>query len=266
VKRLGVVLSSLTLLAACGQTPGVVVDGPSPTSVPSLGLEPVQFNEADDACVDFYRSAAESREAEHRFIRRLADRVDSLGHNDAAVILDDLADQWDVGVWEGDQDEVWQSGLWAHAGRLLADGGAVRCADLAEWWGIDGYEGEPDPGEMLHRQARIWESGRPDEYYLLVAANRPSSLPTQVYARIVGDQVEELRLVESGSVAVDAMPLSVEEVYRRLLDAEHQVDRYDLVVSAPAVFELGGTRFVVVVDLDRFPTLIDTDATEDAGT
>lgn len=50
------------------------------------------------------------------------------------------------------------------------EAGKLRCTDLAEWWGIDGYEDEPDPFEMLTRQKRIWEENGLDNYYLLVAA------------------------------------------------------------------------------------------------
>lgn len=90
------------------------------------------------------------------------------------MILDDLASQWEVGIWEGDQDEVWQSGIWAEAGRLLGEQGAIRCQDLAEWWGIDGYDGEPEPSEMLQRQAQIWRSARPAEYYVLFVGRDPA--------------------------------------------------------------------------------------------
>jgi hypothetical protein len=34
-------------------------------------------------------------------MRRLADRIADLGHEEAAVILDDLARRWETGVWEG---------------------------------------------------------------------------------------------------------------------------------------------------------------------
>ena len=99
------VLSTALLLASCG----------APAHSTSA-----EMTEAEVACVDFYRSVEESTEEEATYMRVLADRIAEAGHPEAAAVLSDLADQWEVGVWEGEQDEVWQSGLWAKypAGRV----------------------------------------------------------------------------------------------------------------------------------------------------
>jgi len=141
-----------TLLSACGSA-----------AASNLDVEPATFTEAGKACVDFYRSAQESVEEEAVYMREFADRMANLDHDDAAVVLSDLADQWEVGTWEAGQDEVRQSAQWAEAGELLGAAGAVRCADLAEWWGIDGYVGEPNSEEMLERQASIWVANDLDD-------------------------------------------------------------------------------------------------------
>lgn len=229
------------------------------TVVPEMPVAGVDFIEAGDACVDFYRSAEASVEEESAYMRRLADRIDELGHAQAALVLNDLAIQWEVGVWEGEQDEVWQSGLWAEAGRLLADDGAIRCADLAEWWGIDGYEGEPDPDDMLRRQSQIWQSSRAAEYFVLIVGSRLDETPTQVQARVVDNAVVGSAVVVEGALAVDQLPLSVEHLYADLLTAEAsaaaqtQVIRFDLANAVPEVVRVDDLTFRVFVDTEGFP-------------
>ena len=110
------------------------------------------MTEAGQACVDFYRAHQESNLDQPIYIRSFADRIEELGFHDASVVLSDLADQWEIGVWQGDEIEK-EKALWVEAGALLAAAGATHCADLSEWSGDDGYAGEPDPDEMLERQA-----------------------------------------------------------------------------------------------------------------
>lgn len=235
-----------TLLSACGSGAGSDLD-----------VEPAIFTEAGEACVDFYRSAQESVEEEAVCMREFADRIAALGHDDAAVVLSDLADQWEVGTWEAGQDEVWQSALWAEAGELLGAAGAVRCADLAEWWGIHGYEGEPNPEEMLQRQASIWVANDLDDYYLLVAAGHDGGDLTQAHIRIQGGEVTSVSEIDPGSVAVDELPHSVDQIYSILLDGNAADVRYDLVWSAPRTLQMTDrTHLIVVVDDVQFPKRI----------
>jgi hypothetical protein len=250
-------LFAVWLVAACGETQVVSVTNTAPSSVPEIDGEDVELSEAGDACVEFHRSAAASVEEERRYMRRLADRIADLGHQEAAVILDDLARRWETGVWEGEQDEVWQSGLWAEAGRLLAGAGAIRSADLAQWWGIDGYEGEPDDDELLRRQAEIWRSSRPSEYYLLVVGGRIGEEPTQVHAHIVGSEVVGSAVAVQGPLGSGELPLSVEQLYSRLLSEEARVERYDLADSFPAVVQVGDVVLQVLFDSDDFPPPIE---------
>jgi len=257
VRRSILALFAVGLVAACGQTQSVSVTNTAPTSVPEIQAEVVELAEAGDACVEFHRSAAASVEEEQLYMRRLADRIADLGHSEAAVILDDLANQWKSGTWEGEQDEVWQSGLWAEAGRLLSAEGAIRCADLAEWWGIDGYEGQPGPNELLRRQAQIWRSSRPSEYYVLVVGGRLGEPPTQVHAHVVGSEVVGSAVAEQGLLGSGELPLSVEQLYSWLLDEEHRVDRYDLANAAPAVMQVGDVFLQVFVDPDDFPPAVE---------
>ncbi len=265
-------LVAVGLAAACGETRAVSTTSAGAAPIPDILLDPVTFIEADEACVDFYRSAAASVEEEQLYMRRLADRITDLGHVEAAAVLDDLAGQWEVGVWEGEEDEVWQSGLWAQAGRLLAEQGAIRCADLAEWWGIDGYEGEPDPEELVRRQAQIWRSSRPADYYLLVVAGHSGQVPTQVQVHVVGRDVVESTVVVDGALAADDLPLSVEELYSDLLDSidqetgRYEVQRYDLANSVPAATQMHDLFIRLFVDPERFPPPVEVHMdTEEGG-
>lgn len=257
MRRIVLALVAVWLVASCGETQDVSVTNTAPSSVPGIQEEDVELSEAGDACVEFHRSAAASVEEEQLHMRRLADRIADLGHADAAVILDDLAQQWEVGVWEGEQDEVWQSGLWAQAGRLLADAGAIRCTDLAEWWGIDGYEGEPDDDELLRRQAQIWRSSRPSEYYLLVVGGRIGEEPTQVHAHVIGSEVVGSAVAMQGPLGSGELPLSVEQLYSWLFSEEHRVGRYDLAHSVPAVVQIDDVVLQVLFDADNFPSPIE---------
>lgn len=247
MKRFGISIIG-ALLAACGS-----IGGSDPDVVP------VEFTEVDEACVDFYRSAQESVEEEPVYMRAFADRIADLGHDAPAAVLSDLADQWEVGVWEPGEDEVWQSAQWAQAGELLAAAGAVRCADLAEWWGIDGYEGELDPQVMLERQASIWASIDVDSYFLLVAGGAEGEDLTQIHVQVQAGEVSSVSEIESGSADVDGLPHSVDEVYSILMEEETIGITYDLVWSVPRTVQLSnGDRLIVVIDIEKFPEPIPT--------
>jgi hypothetical protein len=214
----------------------------------------VEFTEADEACVDFYRSVQESVEEEAVYMREFANRISELGHDEAAVILSDLAGQWEVGTWEAGQDEAWQSALWADAGALLGSAGAVRCTDLAEWWGIDGYEGEPDPEEMLERQASIWSAIGVDDYYLLVARRGETSDLTQAHVQIKSGEPAAISEIDSGSYALDDLPETVDEAYSMLLNGDASSPSYDLVWSAPRTMQMkDGSTIVLIVDAEQYP-------------
>ncbi|HET7846651.1 MAG TPA: hypothetical protein VFL72_04100, partial [Acidimicrobiia bacterium] len=115
----------------------------------------VDISNEDRACVDFYRSMQESVEEEQVNYARLAKRIEQFGHADAAVILHDLAEQWEVGYWDvepGEEaPELAMSAQLAQAGALLGAEGHIRCADLSEAWGIEGYRGEPSDREIFER-------------------------------------------------------------------------------------------------------------------
>ncbi len=231
------------LLASCG-----LADSSA------IGVRSAVFTEADAACVDFYRSAQTSVEEEAVYMRVFADRIADLGYDDAAVVLSDLADQWEVGVWEAGQDEVWQSALWAEAGEMLGAAGAIRCVDLAEWWGIDGYNGEPNPKEMLTRQAGIWVKAGLDDYFLLVAMGVEGGNLTQIHVKVEDGQPTSVSEVASGSIDVKDLPLSVDEVYSMLLNRNASHIEYNLVLSAPRLMHMAdGREIIVVVDTEHFP-------------
>ena len=222
--KVGVLLAFGGLIAACG-TPDAV----------GLDVEPVEMTEAGQACVDFYRAAQGSNLEEPIYIRTFADRIEELGLHDAAVVLSDLADQWEIGVWQGDEIEA-EKAQWVKAGALLADAGATHCADLAEWKGDDGYEGEPDPGEMLERQAGIWVGNGLANYHLLVAGGSlPMEHLTQIQVLVEEGKPEDISEVVTGDSNVTDLPKTVEELYRVLLDRRPDVTSYDLVLAVPRV-------------------------------
>ena len=72
--------------------------------------------------------------------------------------------------------------------------------------------------------------------------------------------------IDSGSVAVDELPHSVDQVYSILLDGNAADVRYDLVWSAPRTLQMDdGTRLIVVVDDEQFPKRIVELDTPDHG-
>lgn len=223
-----------------------------------LDVEPAVFTEAGDACVDFYRSVQESVEEEPVYMRAFSDRITALGLEDAAAVLSDLASQWEVGTWGADEDESVQVVQWAEAGRLLGEAGAIRCADLAEWWGIDGYGGESDPEEMLRRQASIWLANSLDDYYLLVAGGEAGERFTQIQVDVDSGRPASVVELEVTTMRVEELPKTVDEVYAMLLDERGSVVTYDLVRAVPRVIELTtGEVLQVKVDTAKFPDPIE---------
>jgi hypothetical protein len=193
------------------------------------------MTEVGQACVDFYKAAQESNLEEPIYVRSFADRIEELGLHDAAVVLSDLSDQWEIGVWQGDEIEK-EKAQWVEAGALLADVGATHCADLAEWKGDDGYAGEPDPDGMLERQAGIWLGNGLTDYYLLVAGGSlPTENLTQVQVLVEGGRPTDISEVVAGNSDVADLPKTVGELYRMLLDRRPDVTSYDLVLAVPRV-------------------------------
>jgi hypothetical protein len=212
------------------------------------------MTEAGSACVDFYRAAKESNLEEPIYIRSFADRIEELGLHDAAVVLSDLADQWEVGVWQGDEIET-ERAQWVEAGALLAADGATHCADLGEWKGDDEYAGEPDPDQMLERQAGIWLGNGLADYHLLVAGGSlPTENLTQIQVRVEGGRPTDISEVVVGNAEVADLPKTVEEVYRLLLDQHPDVTSYDLVLAVPRVVVMpNDTVLYVEVDTNQHP-------------
>ncbi len=219
-----------------------------------LDVEPVEMTDAGQACVDFYRAHQESNLEDPIYIRSFADRIRELGFDEAAILLSDLADQWEIGVWSGDEIEE-ERAQWVEAGALLAAGGATHCADLAEWSGDDGYPGEPDPDEMLERQAGIWLGNGLTDYHLLVAGGSlPTEGLTQIRVRVVGGIPEEVSELVVGNADVADLPKTVDDVYRILLGQRPQVTSYDLVLAVPRVISFPDeTTLYVEVDPDHGP-------------
>ncbi len=209
--------------------------------------------------MDFYRSVEESTEEEATYMRVLADRIAEAGHTDAAAVLSDLADQWEVGVWEGEQDEVWQSGLWAEAGQLLGEAGELRCTDLAEWWGVDGYDGEPDPIEMLNRQASIWRDNGLDMYYLLVAGKTDSDERfTQILVKITNGEVDDVIEVETTSLDPSSLPKTIDAYYELIFDLNARVGSFNLLHAYPErAWVSDGTEYLVTLDLSDYPDALE---------
>jgi hypothetical protein len=242
-RKVGALLALGGLIGACNTSDALVVD-----------VEPVEMTEAGQACVDFYRAHQESNLEEPIYIRSFADRIEELGLHDAAVVLFDLADQWEIGVWQGDEIEKEQA-QWVEAGALLAADGATHCADLAEWSGDDGYAGEPDPDEMLERQAGIWVGNGLTNYYLLVAGGSlPTENLTQIQVLVEEGRPEDISEVAVGNGNVADLPKTVEEIYRVLFDQRPDVTSYDLVLAVPRVVVFPDeTTLYVEVDHNQQP-------------
>lgn len=235
---------AVILLAAC-----------APSTIAQRGDElrvPVPVSEAEQACVDFYQSVEKSFEEESLYFPVLAQRIREAGHEDAAAILDEVAEEFRVGYWEGPVDfELVVSAQMAQAGRLLLAGGELRCAALGEFWGIDGYEGEPTPREMLSWQRQIWEANAVPDYKLLVTKLPVGEGGRQYHVEVVAGQVRGVWDAESGDRVdlsqVDDLPLTVDEIYQRL-----EPDRettYDLVHAVPQRVDTLFIRF----DREEFP-------------
>ena len=88
-------------MASCGDEVAVGTSTSSGTAVLVLDVVPAELTEIGDACVNFYRATQESKVEEAIYMRTFADRIVELGHDEAAIVLDDLANQWAVGVWDG---------------------------------------------------------------------------------------------------------------------------------------------------------------------
>jgi len=255
-RKVGALLALGVLVAACVAPDALGLD-----------VEPVEMTDAGQACVDFYRAARDSNLDEPIYIRSFADRIEELGLHDAAVVLSDLADQWEVGVWRGDEIEK-EKAQWVQAGALLAADGAIHCADLAEWKGDDGYAGEPDPYEMLERQAGIWVGSGLTDYYLLVAGGSlPTENLTQIQVLVEEGRPEDISEVVVGNADVADLPKTVEEIYRVLLDQRPDVTSYDLVLGVPRVVVFPDeTTLYVEVDPNQHPApLTGTTATGGAA-
>ena len=264
------VVAATLLVASCGEESDLrtgvnaapTTTQPAAPTVPGLknpDATSVVMTEAEAACVDFYRSAATPTIEEATYMRVLADRIAESGHLAAAVVLADLADQWEVGVWEGEQDEVWQSGLWATAGRLLGDAGELRCADLAESWGIDGYEGEPDPFEMLNRQRLIWDANGLSSYYLLAAGRTKNEERfTQIQVKVTDGQIDEIRAVEITSLQPSDLPQTIDAYDDRILALDVEAGFFNLVHAYPRrALVSDGTEYVVRLDITGYPNALE---------
>jgi hypothetical protein len=116
VRRFGISIAAIAL-ASCA---GGVADS-------TIGA--VDISNEDKACVDFYRSMQESVEEEQLYYVRLAERIEQLGHADAAVILHDLAEQWEIGYWAvkpcEEAPELAMSAQLAETGALLRSEGHI---------------------------------------------------------------------------------------------------------------------------------------------
>ncbi len=235
-------MSVVLLLVSCGEP---------------VGTSSVEMTDAEAACVSFYRSAEESTEEESTYMRVLADQIAAAGHTEAGVVLSGLADQWEVGTWEG--DEVTQLAQWAEAGALLAAAGELRCTDLAEWWRIDGYEGQPDPIELLNRQKRIWDQNGLGSYYLLVAARTPSDERfTQLQVKVVDGQVDQVREVEVTSLQPSSLPDTIDEYYDLIFDHQARAEFFSLVHAYPGRASTpDGIEYVVRLDTSDYPDALE---------
>ncbi len=241
--RMNVLLTSAALLlGSCGE----------PVETPSMTI-----TDAEAACVSFYRSAEESTEDEATYMRVLADQIAAAGHKEAGLVLSDLADQWEAGTWEG--DEITQLAQWAEAGALLAGAGELRCTDLAEWWRIDGYEGQPDPIELLNRQKRIWDENGLDGYYLLVAAKTPNDERfTQRQVKVVDGQVDQVREVEIASLQPSSLPRTIDEYYDLVFDQQARAEFFSLVHAYPRrALTPDGIEYVVRLDTSDYPDALE---------
>ena len=236
------VIAAAMLLASCGE----------PAESSSVGM-----TDAEVACVSFYRSVEESTEEEPTYMRAFADQIVAAGHREAGLVLSDLAGQWEAGTWEG--DEVTQLAQWAEVGALLASAGELRCTDLAEWWRIDGYPGQPDPIEILNRQERIWDENNLDSYYLLVAAKtQREERFTQLLMKVVDGQVDQIREVEITTLQPSLLPKTIDEYYTLILDHEAQADSFNLVYAYPRrAVAPDGIEYVVRLDTSSYPDAIE---------
>lgn len=220
-------------------------------------LGPVEASPEDEACLGFYASVYDSTEEEVGYFTRFAHRIEELGHEDAAALLWDLTQQWEVGYWETEPGEeapeLAMSAQLAEAGDMLGAEGHVRCVDLGEVWDIEGYRGEPDPAELMERQRGIWMANRVDGYRLLVVVVPDSGIDlTQYHVEVVDGEVGRLFDAETGGPvdtgAVDA-PLTVDEVYELMEREGPPATSYDLVNAVPRSVGAIHVRF----DLDTFP-------------
>lgn len=219
-------------------------------------LSDVEMSSEDRACVDFFYSSSTSIEEEPAYFARLAKRIGELGHEQAGMILDDMAHQWEIGHWEpgpGDeQPEEMISGQMAEAGGLLASEGHIRCADLAEFWGIDGYRGQPTDRDLFDRQREIWTANGVANYRLLLKVPSGSVNPTQYHVEVVDGQprqvVDALTGEQMTSVPSD-IPLNVDQIYDLMRDSKSLSSKYDLVYSVPKI----ASRISVSFDPYVFP-------------
>jgi hypothetical protein len=215
------------------------------------------ISDEEMACVDFYRSMQESVEEEPLYYARLADRIEQLGHADAAAILQDLAAQWEVGYWEpepGEEDpELAMSAQLAEAGTLLGSEGHIRCADLSEAWGVEGYRGEPSDREISERQRQIWTANGVKTYRLLIVVVDGGGGPVfQYHVDVVDGQTERVfdaqteEPIDAGNLDV---PLTVDEIYAEMSSGGRLATRYDLVYGGPTYVG----QLLIEFDLKDFP-------------
>ena len=237
------------LVAACGQE---VVEIPFASAA--------DITAEEEACLDFYRSIYASTEEEPVYYRRLAEEIGALGHPEAAAALVDVAEVWE-GEGSGEETEESISAQLAEAGGVLADDGNIRCADLAEAWGIDGYDGEPDPQAIFERQRSIWLANGVDDYFLLVGQLTEDDL-VQHFVQVIDGVVDRVFDEAGDEERIENLdvPLTVTDLYGYMDRNEVYATRYDLVNAVPTRFG----DFIVDFDLGALPSPIDEFSGEEA--
>jgi hypothetical protein len=208
--------------------------------------------QANLACVDYYRHVADHYAEDSYYWSAFAGRLADLGFTQPSDDYQTLAGVAAGEPFEGAEPEM--AALIADAGASLGEAGAVRCFDLAEGWGIEEYPGKPSAGEVFQRQRSIWEKLRMADYKLLVSISDGVALQ-QCDVDVVDGRVSTIADATSGDKVTRPpfdLPFTVDDVYASIGPGD--VSSYDFVWSIPRRVVLGEVTLVLAIDPVRFPS------------
>jgi hypothetical protein len=213
-------------------------------------------DQANLACVDYYRHWQNSYAEESYYYAAFAERLDGLGFTEAAADYQVLAGVAAGEPFEGAEPEL--AAIMADAGAWLGDAGATRCVDLAEIWGILGYDGRTEAVDLFERQRSIWDGLGVSDYRLRITIGRGNT-ERQCHVDVVDGEVTAIADALTGAEVAEpplGLPFTVDGIYATI--SADDVFSYDFVWSIPGRFFVGDYSVGLTLDPAEFPPPVGT--------